>query len=127
MRDYFGGHNHTEYSNVKVIDSINRFNRMVDYAWDLNLSGIALTDHDCLSGSLQALDIYKAKLKKEWMSVHPDATETPGWAEMSKELDFKINLKGKKQVENAAVAYETLQILNKNGFNIKDNIVLDSF
>lgn len=91
MRDYIGLHNHTEYSNVKVIDSINRFNRMVDYAWDLGLSGLALTDHDCLSGSLQALDIYKAKLKKEWTALHPDE-ELPGWAEMSKELDFKIIL-----------------------------------
>ena len=91
MRDYIGLHNHTEYSNVKVIDSINRFNRMVDYAWDLGLSGLALTDHDCLSGSLQALDIYKAKLKKEWTVLHPDK-ELPGWAEMSKELDFKIIL-----------------------------------
>ena len=91
MRNYIGLHNHTEYSNIKVIDSINRFNRMVDYAWDLGLSGLALTDHDCLSGTLQALDIYKAKLKKEWTALHPDE-ELPGWAEMSKELDFKVIL-----------------------------------
>ena len=64
---------------------------MVDYAWELGLSGLALTDHDCLSGTLQALDIYKAKLKKEWTALHPDE-ELPGWAEMSKELDFKIVL-----------------------------------
>lgn len=64
---------------------------MVDYAWELGLSGLALTDHDCLSGTLQALDIYKAKLKKEWTALHPDE-ELPGWAEMSKELDFKVIL-----------------------------------
>ena len=90
-RNYTLLHAHTEYSNIKVIDSINRFNRMVDYAWDLGLSGIAITDHDCLSGSLQALDIYKAKLKKEWTALHPDE-ELPGWAEMSRELDFKVIL-----------------------------------
>lgn len=64
---------------------------MVDYAWDLGLSGLALTDHDCLSGSLQALDIYKAKLKKEWANLYPD-TEFPGFAAASDVLDFKVIL-----------------------------------
>ncbi len=91
MRDYCGLHNHTEFSNLKVIDSTNRFNRMVDYAWSLGMGGLALTDHDCLSGSLQALDIYKAKLKKEWSALNPEK-ELPSYDEMSKELDFKIIL-----------------------------------
>lgn len=91
QRDYVGLHNHTEYSNLKVIDSVNRFERMVDYAWDLNLSGLALTDHDCLSGTLQALDIYKEKIHKEWTALHSD-TEYPGIAAASQELDFKIIL-----------------------------------
>ena len=54
MRDYCGLHNHSEFSNVKIIDSINRLDRMIDYAWDIGLSGIAETEHDCLSGTLQA-------------------------------------------------------------------------
>lgn len=90
-RNYFSCHNHTEYSNIKVIDSINRFNRMVDYAWDLGLSGLALTDHDCLSGTLQALDLYRDKLKKEWSALHPDE-EYIGHELASRELDFKVVL-----------------------------------
>jgi len=95
MRDYIGLHNHTEYSNVKIIDSINRFDRMVDYAWDLNMSGLALTDHDCLSGTMQVLDIYKAKINKEWYAIHPEwnANEPmPTFEEKAKELDFKVIL-----------------------------------
>lgn len=92
MRDYVTLHCHTEYSNIKVIDSINRFNRMVDYAWDINLGGIALTDHDCLSGTLKALDIYKAKLIKEWRAIHGEEVELPSFAAISKELDFKVIL-----------------------------------
>ena len=88
MRTYCSLHNHTEYSNIKIIDSINRFNRVVDYAWDIGLSGVAMTEHDCLSGTLQALDIYKAKLTKEWTALHPDE-ERISYAEMSKELDFR--------------------------------------
>lgn len=91
MRDYFGIHNHTQYSNVKIIDSINRFDRMVDYAWELGMSGLVLTDHDCLSGTLNALDVYRDKIKKEWSALHPDE-ELKSMEEMSKELDFKVAL-----------------------------------
>ena len=91
QKDYVTLHCHTEYSNIKVIDSINRFSRMVDYAWDLGLSGIAMTDHDCLSGTLKALDIYKAKLKTEWLKAHPDQ-ECPSYEQMSKDLNFKVIL-----------------------------------
>lgn len=64
MRNYCGLHCHTEFSNLKIIDSTNRSDRMIDYAWDLGMSGIAFTDHDCLSGTLKELDEYKAKVKK---------------------------------------------------------------
>ena len=91
-RDYASLHNHSEYSNLKLIDSINRISRMIDYAWDLNLSAIAITDHDCLSGSLQALDCYRNKLKKEWSAINPDAAELPSYEQMSQDLDFKVIL-----------------------------------
>lgn len=82
---------HTEYSNLKLPDSINRFDEMVDYAWDLNLCGLALTDHDCLSNTLPAWDIYRAKLKKEWEKAYPDE-EFPGFEEASNRLEFKVVL-----------------------------------
>lgn len=91
MRDYLSIHNHTEYSNLKIIDSTNRSDRMIDYAWDLGLSGLAFTDHDCLSGTLKELDEYRAKLKKEWCALHPDQ-EFIGYEAASKELDFKVVL-----------------------------------
>lgn len=84
-------HTHSEYSNIKIIDSTNRFNRMVDYAWDLGMSALAMTEHDCLSGTLFALDVYRDKLKKEWGNAYPDE-DFPGYAEASKRLDFKVIL-----------------------------------
>ena len=92
MRDYFGCHNHSQYSNIKIIDSINRFNRMVDYAWDLGMSGIVMTEHDCLSGTMEAMDVFRAKLDKEWEKIHPDEENKHDYAAMSKELDFKVAL-----------------------------------
>ena len=89
--DYVLLHAHSEYSNIKIIDSTNRFNRMVDYAWELGLSGIAMTEHDTLSGTLYALDVYRDKLKKEWSNAFPDK-EFPGYEIAAKELNFKVIL-----------------------------------
>ena len=91
-RDYFSIHAHSEYSNLKVIDSTNRFSRMMDYAWDIGLSGIAMTDHDCISGAIKYIKTFKKKINKEWCKVHEDwsADEPfPSIAEMAEELDFK--------------------------------------
>ena len=44
-----------------------------------------------------------------------------------KELDFKLNLKGKKQVENAVVAFESLQILKNYNYRISNSTILNSF
>ena len=91
MRDYISLHTHSEYSNIKIIDSINRIDRMIDYAWNIGLSGLAMTEHDCLSGTLRALDCFKAKLNKEWEKEFPDV-EKPSYTEMSNKLDFKVLL-----------------------------------
>lgn len=88
---YISLHNHSEYSNVKIIDSTNRFDRMVNYAWELGMGGLAMTEHDCLSGTLYALDVYRDKLKKEWSNKYPEV-EFPGYEAASKDLDFKVIL-----------------------------------
>ena len=87
-RDYFSIHAHSEYSNLKVIDSTNRFSRMMDYAWDIGLSGIAMTDHDCISGAIKYIKTYKKKVEKEWRKLHPEE-ELPSFQQIADELDFK--------------------------------------
>jgi len=49
MRKYFNCHNHTEYSNIRLLDSINRPKDLIKKAIELGLSGIAITDHECLA------------------------------------------------------------------------------
>ena len=66
QRNWFSPHNHTEFSNLKIIDSINRADRMIDYAWELGMSGFAFAGRDCISGRLKFLKAYKKKLEKEW-------------------------------------------------------------
>lgn len=60
-------HNHTDYSNIRLRDCINKTTSLIDYAIELGHTGIALTDHDCVAGHIKALKYYQ-KIKKD----HPD-------------------------------------------------------
>ena len=53
MLDRFETHSHTEYSNLRLVDSINKPELLIDRAIELGLRGIALTDHECLSGHIR--------------------------------------------------------------------------
>ena len=55
---YTSLHNHTEFSNIKLIDSINRASELLDYGYKIGLKGVAITDHDTLSGHVQAWNYY---------------------------------------------------------------------
>lgn len=62
---YFGTHNHTQYSNITTgIDSINKLPDLVKRAKELNMSGIAITNHDNLSEVIEINRMQK-KLRKE--------------------------------------------------------------
>ena len=63
----FETHSHTEYSNIRLLDCINHPKDLVDRAISLGLSGIAITDHECLSGHVE-MNIYQEEIQKE----HPD-------------------------------------------------------
>src|SRR5574344_1299701 len=52
-------HAHSEYSNTKNLDCINKLKDLINTANDMGFSGIAITDHECLSGHIQALEIEK--------------------------------------------------------------------
>ena len=43
MIKYFNPHNHTMYSNIKVLDSNIRPDELIDKPIDLGLSGLAIT------------------------------------------------------------------------------------
>jgi DNA polymerase-3 subunit alpha len=63
----FECHAHTHYSNIRLLDCINRPKDLINRAIDLGLSGIAITDHECLSGHME-VNIYSQEILKE----HPD-------------------------------------------------------
>ena len=63
----FEPHAHSEYSNIRLLDSIIKIPALIDRAIETGLSGVALTDHECLSGAPQA-NFYAQDILKE----HPD-------------------------------------------------------
>ena len=67
MRPYFNCHTHTMYSNLRLVDSINKPDDLIDKAIELGLSGIAITDHECLSAHIE-VEKHMKDVKKE----HPD-------------------------------------------------------
>ena len=65
---YPGGlHNHSQYSNLRLRDSINRESDMIDYAIELGHQGIAITEHDTIANAVKVEKYYK-KIKEK----HPD-------------------------------------------------------
>ena len=69
MRAYFNCHNHTMYSNLRLLDCINRPKDLIDTAIQLGLSGIAITDHESLGAHVE-VNKYANEIYKE----HPDFT-----------------------------------------------------
>ena len=69
MGTYFNIHNHTMYSNIRLLDCINRPKDLIDKAIELGLSGIAITDHECLSAHMEV-----NQFMKNYSKEHPDFT-----------------------------------------------------
>jgi DNA polymerase-3 subunit alpha len=60
-------HNHSEYSNLRLRDSINRTSDMIDYAIELGQEVIAITEHETISNAIK-IEKYYNKIKKD----HPN-------------------------------------------------------
>ena len=69
MDAYFNNHAHTCYSNIRLLDSINRPKKLIDKAIELGMSGIAITDHECLGSHIEV-----NQYAKEIRETHPDFT-----------------------------------------------------
>ena len=67
MNKRFEVHSHTMYSNIRLLDSINRPKNLINRAIELGLAGIAITDHECIS-SHPEINFYADEIHKE----HPD-------------------------------------------------------
>lgn len=70
---YFNNHSHTEFSNLRLLDCINKPEALIDKAIELGLTGIAITDHESLSAHMR-VNKYAKKIREK----HPDFTVALG-------------------------------------------------
>ena len=66
---FFNCHNHTHYSNLRLLDCIIKPKDLIDKAIELGLSGVAITDHEALSGHME-INMYAKKIRE----TNPDFT-----------------------------------------------------
>ena len=57
-------HNHTDFSNFRLRDSINTVESLIDYAVELGHELVAITEHDTIASAIRAEKKYK-KIKEE--------------------------------------------------------------
>ena len=67
MNKRFEVHSHTHYSNLRLLDCINRPKDLINRAIELGLAGIAITDHEALCGHMEI-----NKYQNEILEEHPD-------------------------------------------------------
>lgn len=60
---YFSVHNHSHYSNLRLKDAISRPRELIEYANEVGLRGIVLSDHESISGHVKFIKAYQ-ELKK---------------------------------------------------------------
>lgn len=61
-------HNHTTSSNERLIDSINKPAKLIQYAFDLGLAGIAITDHETINAHVKCLNYVEAQRNNKKLS-----------------------------------------------------------
>lgn len=63
--NYISLHNHTDYSNIRLLDSVNKADKLIEYVHQLGLNGMALTDHETVAGWVKAQSYVEDKAKKD--------------------------------------------------------------
>ena len=81
---YYSLHNHTCASNQRLVDSINVIEDLIQYAFDLGLYGVALTEHETVNSHIKALKYVDKQRKKE--------NHDPRWDEFKLILGNEIYL-----------------------------------
>ena len=85
IKGRFEPHSHTHYSNLRLIDCINKPKLLINRAIEIGLSGIAITDHDCLSSHIE-VNNYQQEIQQKyplfklalWNEIDLCETRDPG-------------------------------------------------
>lgn len=62
---FVGLHNHSDHSNYRLRDSINKIESLIDYTHQLGHKGIAITEHETVGSTIEALKVMDERKKLE--------------------------------------------------------------
>ena len=65
MLNRFEPHSHTHYSNIRLVDSINKPKDLINRAIEIGLKGIAITEHECISSHME-VNIYAQEILEKY-------------------------------------------------------------
>ena len=85
-------HCHTDYSNIRMLDSINQLPQVFERCRELNMGGVAITDHETLSGHIKAIQYVsnkRAQLKMKYENEQDEQKKE----NIKKELNYWNNFK----------------------------------
>lgn len=64
---FVGLHNHSDHSNYRLRDSINKIESLIDYTHQLGHKGIAITEHETVGSTIEALKVMdERKNLEDW-------------------------------------------------------------
>ena len=89
---YVSLHVHTDYSNLRMLDSINQLPLLFDRCRELGLKGVAITDHESLSGHVKALQYIK-EIRQKYQNKLDKETDEQKKEVIKIELDYWNNFK----------------------------------
>lgn len=89
---YCSLHVHSDYSNIRMLDSISQLPQLFERARELGLNGLAITDHESLSGHIKAIKYVEDKRSTYQKKYEKEENENKKEL-IKKELDYWNNFK----------------------------------
>ena len=89
---YINLHTHTDYSNIRMLDCINQIPLLFDRVRELNMIGVAITDHETLSGHIKAIQELQ-KRREKYKNQYEKETNEEKKAYIERELNYWNNFK----------------------------------
>ena len=89
---YINLHTHTDYSNIRMLDSINQLPLLFDRCRELGLLGVAITDHETVSGHVKALQYVKS-MREKYQTKYDNEEDEEKKKIIKIELDYWNNFK----------------------------------
>lgn len=88
-------HTHSDYSNLRMLDSINQLPQIFKRCKELNMSGVAITDHESLSGHIKAIQYVsnqRGRLKNKYEEEQDEEKKKEIYQDLIYWNNFKLVL-----------------------------------